>query len=97
MLHLLDSPQSFVIAIQLETVEINGIPSPLYAIRPQDNEPWTRYRTRLVFLPPRGQTALVCNFSYFTNVNHYVMPRGYETQWTTVPPPAPPRLTEPRP
>jgi len=105
MLHLLDSPQSFVIAIQLETVEINGIPSPLYAIRPQDNEPWTvtkvtlehRYRSRPVFLPPGGQSRLVCNFSFFTNAKHYVMPRDYETQWTTIAPPDAPRLTEPRP
>jgi hypothetical protein len=105
MLHLLDSPQSFVIAIQLETVEINGIPSPLYAIRPQDNGLWTvtevtlehRYRARPVFLPPRGQSLLVCNLSFFTNANHYVMQRGYETKWTTVAPPDAPRLTEPRP
>jgi hypothetical protein len=100
MMHLLDYPHSFVVAIRLETVEINGFPSPLYAFRPQDNEPWTvtkvtpeqRYRARAVFFPPRGRTDLACNFSFFTNAEHYVMQRGYETQWTTVPPP-----TEPRP
>jgi len=100
LLHLLDLPRSFVIAIQIETVEINGIPSPLFAFRPQDSEPWTvtkvtlehRYRARPIFFPPRGQTALVCDFSFFTNAEHYVMPRGYESQWTTVPP-----LTDARP
>jgi hypothetical protein len=92
MQHLLDPPRSFVVAIQLETLEIKGMVSPLYAIRPTDYEPWTvtkvtlehRYRARPVFFPPRGQTALVCNFSYFTNADRYVMPRGYESQWTTV-------------
>jgi hypothetical protein len=94
MLHLLDTPQSFVIAIQLETVEINGIPSPLYATRPPDYEKWTLRlwpsglveRSRPIFLPPRGQSRLVSNFSIFTNATHYVMPLGYEMKWTTVPP-----------
>jgi hypothetical protein len=102
MLHLLDTPRSFVVAIQLETVQIKGSASPLYAIRPTEYEPWTvtkvtlehRYRSRPVFLPPRGQSRLVCNFSFFTNANQYVMPRGYESQWSTVLADA---ATEPRP
>jgi hypothetical protein len=94
MQHRLDVPRSFASAMQLETVEINGIPSPLYAIRPINYEPWTvtkvtlehRERTRPMFLAPRGQSRLVSDFSHFTNAQRYVMPRGFETQWTTVSP-----------
>ncbi len=102
MQHLLAAPRSFVIAIQLETVEIDGHPSPLYAIRPTEYEPWTttkamfehRYRSRPIFLPPGGQSRLVSNFSFFSNDKRHVMPRGYETQWITV---ARDDVTEPRP
>jgi hypothetical protein len=100
MQHLLDPPRSFVVAIQLETVEIKGIASPLYAIRPTEYGPWTvtkvtlehRYRARPVFLPPSGQSRLLCNFSFFTNAGRYVMPSGYASQWSTVA-----SSTEPRP
>ncbi len=97
MQHLLDTPRSFTIAIQLETVEINGIPSPLYATRQPDHEEWTTQgaasgltvRSRPIFLPPRGQSRLVSNFSIFTKAKRSVMPLGYEMKWTTVPPPDP--------
>ncbi len=98
MQHLLGTPRSFTIAIQLETVEIKGVSSPLYAMRPLDSEPWTtrgtlekRERTRPIFLPPPGQSRRVSNFSFFTKANHYVMPRGYETKWITVAAPDLPR------
>jgi hypothetical protein len=95
--HRMGTPSSFAISIQLETVEINGIQRPLYAIRPDEFEPWTvtkvtlekRERSRPIFLPPQGQSRLVSNFSIFTKAKHYVMPRGYETTWTTVGPPDP--------
>jgi len=77
-------------------VEINGVSSPLYAIRPADQEPWTSRRlpsgftehSRPVFFPPRGQSRLVCNFSFFTAKSHYVMPIGYAMNWSTVAAPA---------
>jgi hypothetical protein len=97
MLHMLNTPRSFRIAIQIETVEINGIPSPLYARRGAEYEKWTARRldsglverSRPIFLPPPGQSRLVSNFSLFTKANHYVVPRGYQMKWTTVAAPAP--------
>jgi hypothetical protein len=97
MLHMLHTPRSFRIAIQIETVEINGIPSPLYAMRPAEYEKWTLRlldfglveRSRPIFLPPPGESPLVSDFSFFTKARHYVIPRGYEMKWTTVAAPAP--------
>jgi hypothetical protein len=98
MLHLLDHPRSFVIAIQIETVEIGGYQSPLYAIRQTEHGPSTSTnRSRPIFLPQAGQSRFVCNFSFFTNDKRRVMPRGYETQWITVAAPAQDNGTEPRP
>jgi hypothetical protein len=97
MLHMLNTPRSFRVSIQIETVEINGIPSPLYAMRPAEYEKWTVRlldfglveRSRPIFLSPRGQSRLVTDFSFFTKARHYVIPRGYEMKWITVVAPAP--------
>ena len=95
MEHSLDTPRRFVIAFQLETVELHGIPSPLYAIQLRDDERQAAKnapsalveRSHQIFLPARGASPLAANFSVTSKAKHYVLPRGLEMQWLTVPQP----------
>ena len=92
MEHSLGPPGRFVIAIQLETVEIHGVTSPIYAIRLRDEEKRAVKsaasglveRSRQIVLPPPGQSALVSNFSISSKAKHYVLPRGLAMEWLTV-------------
>jgi len=95
MEHSLDTPRRFVIAFQLETVELHGIPSSLYAMRLRDEEKQAAKnaplslveRSRQIFLPPPGESPLASYFSTMSKAKHYVVPRGLEMQWLTVPGP----------
>jgi hypothetical protein len=92
MEHSLGPPGRFVIAIQLETVEIRGVTSPLYAIRLRyEEKPAVKgavsglvERNHQIVLPPAGQSPLISDFSISSKAKHYVMPRGVEMQWITV-------------
>jgi hypothetical protein len=92
MEHSLGPPGRFVIAIQLETVEIHGVTSPIYAIRLRyEEKPDVKSatsglveRSHQIVLPPPGQSALVSNFSISSKAKHYVLPRGLRMQWITV-------------
>jgi hypothetical protein len=92
MEHSLGPPGQFVIAIQLETIEIHGVTSPIYAIRLRYEEiPAVKSatsglveRSRQIVLPPPGQSALVSNFSISSKAKHFVLPRGLAMQWITV-------------
>ena len=95
MEHSLDTPRRFVIAFQLETVEIHGIPSSLHAMRLRDEEKQAAKnapsalveRSHQIFLAPPGESPLAANFSVMSKAKHYVLPRGLEMQWLTVPQP----------
>jgi hypothetical protein len=98
MEHSFDTPRRFVIVIQLETVEIHGIPSPFYAILLRDDERQAAKntpsalveRSHQIFLPPRGESPLSANFSITSKAKHYVLPRGMQMQLLTVPAPESP-------
>ena len=93
MEHWQDSPRYFVIALLLETIEVNDIESPFYAsLKPNEEERALGKETsglvargQPIFLRPRGQSRLVANLVFASAGKRYVMPRGYETKWTTVP------------
>jgi hypothetical protein len=99
MEHSLDVPRRFVIVVQLETVEIHGIPSPFYAILLRDDERQAAKnapsalveRSHQIILPPRGESPLAADFLVTSKAKHYVLPRGREMQWLTVPAPESPR------
>ena len=99
MEHSLDTPRRFVIVVRLETVEIHGIPSPFYAILLRDDEKQAAKnapsalveRSHQIILPPRGESPLAANFSATSKAKHYVLPRGLEMQWLTVPDPESPQ------
>jgi hypothetical protein len=82
MEHWLNSPPRFVVGIQLETVEINGVESQLYATQMRGGD-----RGRPIFLPQRDQSLLVSTLNFYSTAQHYVIPRGYAMNWITVPPP----------
>jgi hypothetical protein len=77
MQHSFGTPRQFVIAIQLETLEMNGSTAPLYArVIPSVSKG--------IFLSPLGQSPLVAAFPFITNKNRYRVPAGYESKWITV-------------
>jgi hypothetical protein len=92
MEHWLDSPRYFLVALQLETIEVSGIVSPFYAILRRGEAEKTLQtetsgligRGRPILLRPRGQSQLIATFTFTTAATHYVMRRGYEMKWTTV-------------
>ncbi len=79
MEHWLNSPSRFVIAIELDTVEINGVPSPLYATMAQGQP-----RGRQIFLPPPGQSRPASIIAHESKAKHDVIPRGYAMNWVTI-------------
>lgn len=82
MQHWLSSPAHFWIAILLETVEINGVPSPFHAKREgSEGGP-------AIFLPLAGQPPNVACFVFFSSASRHVVPRGYRSNWTTLAPPS---------
>jgi len=92
MEHWQEPNRYFLIALQLETIEINGMVSPFYAIlkHGEEEKAFTKEasglagRGRPVFLRPHGQSALVATFVFTSAAKRYLMRRGFETKWTTV-------------
>jgi len=80
--HWLGSPRYFSIAVVLEELEIKGASSPFYAHREVD--PVAGFGIRL---PRATQQLNVSWFVFPTRKERYVVPKGYESNWTTVPAP----------
>jgi len=88
------APHRFVIGVLLETVDVGGVSSPLYA-RPEpfkmpEKKP-AGFATRgtPIALTPPNQPKNVGTFVFFTHASHgYIVPAGFESKWLTAPPPA---------
>jgi len=87
----------FVIAIQLEALEVGGIATPFYA-KPKDtrvsrNQTERTYLSRPgvhIVLPQLMELGNAASFVFPRSKEHYVVPAGYESSWITLPPPATP-------
>jgi hypothetical protein len=95
MRHWVTAPAYFLIAILLETVDINGVSSPFYAQLDRPDEYMDEQRTKsgfhppgvAIILPPAGRSTSVGSFVFRTTNRRYVVPSNYESNWTTIPPP----------
>ena len=96
MQHRIGEDGRFEIGILLESIEINGAETPLYAKLDRSEETANTQRLARggllrgahVWLPPHGQSPMVGNFVFPTSNSRHVMARGYETRWLTLPAPA---------
>jgi len=82
------SPAHFAIAVLLESVDISGVASPLYArqylrrIDPRSSA--MRSRGVPILLPPLNQRNNVGTFTFLSPTKgRYVVPVGYESGWVT--------------
>jgi hypothetical protein len=95
MRHWLAAPAYFLIAILLETVDIDGVSSPFYAQLDRPDEYMDEQRTKsgfhppgvAIILPPAGRSTSVGSFVFRTTNRRYVVPSNYESNWTTIPTP----------
>jgi hypothetical protein len=89
--HRFNSRPRFIVTLRLETADIQGLSSPLYAIQLHGKEVQEVQgmvdRGRPILLPPSGQSHFASSFYHYSKGDHYVMPRGYKMGWITVPPP----------
>lgn len=88
----------FVIAIQLETMETNGVQAPLsakpgrmrlFGAAEVEKTGLGRPGVRII-LPPLGESSNVAAFVFRTSKDRYVVPAGYESNWVTTSPPSKP-------
>ena len=77
MQHSFGIPRQFTVAIQLESLQVNGSTARLYARVIAST-------SKGIFLSPLGQSPLVAAFPFITNKNRYRVPAGYESNWITV-------------
>lgn len=92
MQHWMMPPNRFDIAIRLETWEAGGVSSPLYA-EPDRSElasAGARRRGVPINLPPRGQLPTIRTYVFVTDAKRHVIPRGFESKWTTTSAPSAP-------
>lgn len=95
MQHRVGDEGRFEIGILLESIEINGAETPFYAKLDRSQEIANAQRLARgglltganVWLPPPGQSPMVGNFVFPTSNSRYVVPRGFEFRWLTLPPP----------
>jgi hypothetical protein len=95
MQHRIGENGRFEIGILLESIEIKGAETPFYAKLDRSQEIANAQRLERggllhganVWLPPPGQSPMVGNFVFPTSNSRYVVPRGYEFRWLTLPPP----------
>jgi hypothetical protein len=76
----LDPPRHFAIALQLEKLELNGTPRPIFS-KVIDSP------SKGIFLSTIGQWPLVAQFSFKSDKERYRVPAGYESNWITIEPP----------
>jgi hypothetical protein len=95
MEHWLASP-AFHVAILLETLDVDGISSPLYArldrpdeLRNAQESSGLRQRGMTITLPPIGRPMSVSSFVFRTRNRRFVVPPNYQSTWTTILPPVP--------
>jgi len=87
MQHWMMPPNRFDIAIRLETWEVGGISTPLYA-EPDRSESapdvGVPKRGVPINLPPAVQLPRIRTYEFFTDAKRYVVPRGFESKWITM-------------
>jgi hypothetical protein len=87
MQHWMMPPNRFDIAIRLETWEVGGVSTPLYA-EPDRHElasdAGVPKRGAPISLPPAGQLSRIRTYTLFTDEKRYVVPRGFESKWLTI-------------
>lgn len=96
MEHRVGGEGRFEVGILLESIEMNGVKMPFYAKLDRGQEIANAERLARgrmqrgvdVWMPPPGQSPMVGFFVFPTSNSRYVMPRGYETRWFTLPAPA---------
>lgn len=96
MQHWLASP-AYSIAILLESLDVDGASSPIYARLDRrdelpvvpDSSSGLRVRGAPIVLPPVGRSTSVSTFIFRTSSRRYVVPLNYESNWITTPPPNP--------
>ncbi len=92
MRHRIGGPEDFVILISFDSVEINGVASPLF-VRLDSAAQLERIRisnpsmTRRGALMMANQGPETWGALIFPAAKSYVVPAGYETEWQTVAPP----------
>ncbi len=95
MQHRIGGDGRFEIGILLESIEMNGTETPFYAKLDRSQEMVNAQRVARggvlkgtdVRLPPPGQSPTVGNFVFPNSNSRYVVPRGFEFRWLTLPPP----------
>jgi hypothetical protein len=83
----------FVIAIQLETLDVNGLETPVYArpgeARGSGTQTERSFLSRPgvhIVLPRLGEPGNAASFVFGTLKDRYVVPAGYESNWITIAP-----------
>lgn len=74
-------PHRFRIDMILESVEIGGVQTPIYAVPSPD------YRPGMMASPPPGRPLREGSFLFLTDLDRFVMKRGTESTWLIVPAP----------
>ena len=81
MQHRVAEPRHFTISLILESLEVRGTATRLYARLNREDRPAS------FVLPPVGQSPLAAAFVFNTEKSRYIVPRGYRSNWVTVKPP----------
>ena len=95
MEHWLGQTPRFAFTIQLETVELEGVTTPIYARLPTASEekdalkkkPDLMVRNEF-YLAPRGQSRPAAHHVIYTKDKRCAIPRGYQMRFVTVDPAA---------
>ncbi len=103
MEHLLGENPRFVVSILLESIDIGGVRMPFYAM-PDDTSNAVerrvgtlRMRGDSIVPAPAGLPPTTATFVFSTTKSRYVVPRGWESKWLTLPPPPEDLETAPAP